>query len=54
MKILIEDTQNGYIIKIADGIKRNGVYIWRSIDVLKMLEFVGEVVLDRKVEVTER
>jgi hypothetical protein len=54
MKVEIADVQNGYIIFVKDGIKRNGTYIFRNVDVLKMLEFIGEVVLDRKVGVEER
>ena len=53
MKIEVTDVQNGYVIYVKDGIKRNGTYVFRNVDVLKMLEFIGEVVLDRKVEVKE-
>ena len=54
MKVEMIDTQNGYVIKVEGGIKRNGIYVFRQIDTLKMLEFIGEVVLDKRVEVKEK
>jgi len=54
MKIKIETTANGYVITTAETIKKNGVYVFRSIDVVNALEFIGEVLLDRKIEVKEK
>lgn len=54
MKLKIESTTNGYIVQIVDTIKNNGTYVYRGVDILQMLEFIGEAVLTKKVTVTER
>ena len=54
MKIEITAVENGYAVRTSDTIKNNGVYVFRSIDVFKMLEFIGQVVLDKRVEVKEK
>ncbi len=55
MKIEIRSTANGYVVKTdesyIDGFKE---YVYRSIDVLSMLEFIGYVINDRKVIVKEK
>lgn len=54
MKITIEEVDNGYVIRADGTVKKNGFYIWRSVDILPMLEFIGEVILDKKVKVERR
>jgi len=54
MKLEIMDGQNGYIVKVIGGVKREGFYIFRLIDVIKMIEFIGEVLIDKRIEVTEK
>lgn len=54
MKIEISEAANGYVIHASDTIKKNGLYVFRSVDILSMIEFIGEVVLDKKIKVTEK
>lgn len=54
MKISTETTNNGYLIIIEGSLKNNGRYIYRSIDILEMLEFIGGILNDKKVLVKER
>lgn len=54
MKLKITEVENGFVIETVDTLKHNGVYIFKNTDELKMLEFVGEVILDRKLVVTEK
>lgn len=54
MRLKVESTMNGYIVMFADTIKKNGTYVFESIDILRMLEEIGEVVLGKKVRVEER
>ena len=55
MKIEIRSTANGFIVKTdesyVDGFKE---YVYRSIDVFPMLEFVGFLIIDRKIVVKEK
>lgn len=54
MKIVIETVTNGIIVEIEDGHIKPKEYVFRSIDILPMLEFVGEKINDKKVKVEER
>lgn len=54
MEIIVTTAANGFIVRADKTIKKNGTYIFRSIDILKLIEFIGEVILDKKVEVKER
>jgi hypothetical protein len=54
MKIEISEAANGYVVRASDTIKKNGSYIFRSVDILTMIEFIGEIVLDKKISVTEK
>ncbi len=55
MKIEIRSTANGYVVKTdesyIDGFRE---YVYRSVDIFPMLEFVGSLLNDRKVIVKER
>ncbi len=55
MKVEIKSVKNGYVVTTADitGLG-NSEYIFRSVDILPMLEFVGTLINDRKVKVVER
>lgn len=54
MQIEIETTNNGYIAEIKDSLRNNGRYVYRSIDVLSMIEFLGTVLNDKRITVQER
>lgn len=50
MKIIeIKETHNGYIVLLD-----RSPYVFKSTEILVMLEFVGKFVNERKVEVKER
>lgn len=50
----IAPTNNGYVVNIEGSIKSNGLYVFRSVDIIEMLEFIGLQILDKKIKVTER
>jgi hypothetical protein len=54
MKITITAAQNGYIVQTADTIKNNGIYVYNNLEIIKMLEFIGRVIIDKPVEVKEK
>lgn len=54
LKINIAEKSNGYEVNIKNSIRYNGEYVYRAIDILPMLEVLGEAVLDKKVEVRLR
>ena len=54
MKISIVAAQNGYVVQTSDTIKNNGTYVFSSLDIIKMLEFIGRIVIDKPVEVKEK
>ena len=51
MKIETKSTQNGYIVMVEGTIKHNGEFVFKNTEELQMLEFIGEVMLDRKMSV---
>lgn len=54
MKIEIETVHNGYINKVEGSIKQNGVFIAKNTEELQMLEFIGEILLGKKIRVEYR
>ncbi len=54
MKISIETTNNGYLVTIDQSLNKDGRHVFRSVDIMPMLEFVGTIINDKKVEVKER
>ncbi len=52
--IKIEETKNGFTVDVTGYIKVGGRYVFRATDILPMLEFIGEHINGRKVEVTEK
>ncbi len=53
-KIEIKETNNGQIVQVSGYIKSQGQYVFKSTELLTMLEFIGELVVGRKVEVREK
>lgn len=53
IEIKINERANGYSVEISGGIKYNGVYVFRSVDILTMLTFIGNLILGRKVRIEE-
>lgn len=49
----IQEVQNGFKIAIDENIDHTE-YVYRSVDVLQMLEFVGREVYGKRVKVEER
>ncbi len=52
--IKIKETKNGQLIEIGGFIKAEGQYVFKATELLQMLEFVGELLVGRKVEVREK
>ena len=52
MEIEIKTKQNGYVVTINGAIRRKGEFVFKNTEELYMLEFIGEVMLDRKMSVT--
>jgi hypothetical protein len=53
-KIEIKETKNGQLVQVSGFIKAEGQYVFKATELLQMLEFVGELVVGRKVEVREK
>ncbi len=53
-KIEIKEAMNGWKLEVAGFNKVNGPYVFKSTDILLMLEFVGENINGRKVDVIEK
>ncbi len=50
----IVETKNGYTVDASGYIKVGGRYVFKATELLQMLEFIGELVVGRKVEVREK
>ena len=54
MEIKIESVQNGFIVYVEGSLRKKGRFIYKNTEELKMLEEIGEIILDKKVKVTPR
>lgn len=54
MKINLRTNQNGYVVEIEGSIKHNGEFVYRNTDEILMLEFIAELLLDKKMRVEYR
>ncbi len=54
MKIELHSNNSGYVIVIENSIKHNGEYSFINTQEFKLIEFLGELILDRKVKVEYR
>ncbi len=54
MKVEFHSNNNSWVITIDDTIRYNGEYSYKNNEEFKFLEFIGEVVLDKKVKVEYR
>ncbi len=52
--IKIKETKNGELVDVSGFIKAEGQYVFKATELLTMLEFVGELLVGRKVEVREK
>ncbi len=52
-EITIKEVFNGYRITVTD-IDSKKEYVYRSVDVLQMVEFIGRLFYGRKVRVEEK
>lgn len=52
--ISIKETKNGQLLQVSGFIKAEGQYVFKATEVMAMLEFIGELVVGRKVEVKEK
>lgn len=50
----IKQVHNGYIVTIEGAIKGSGIRVFKNTEEHIMLEFIGEIVLDKKVSVKDR
>ena len=53
MKITVKTVNNGFTVGIKDTTK-SGNYVFRGVDDIGMLEFIGRYLLDSKVEVKRK
>lgn len=53
-KILVEEKKNGWTVRVRGFIKINGDYVFKSTEILELIEFVGEAVLEKKIKVEKR
>lgn len=54
MNINIRTNNNGYVVEVEGSIKYNGEFVYRNTDEILMLEFVANVLLDKKMRVEYR
>ncbi len=47
-------TDHGYLVTVKDSIRFNGEHVFKATEIIGMIEFVGKVILDRKIKVEER
>lgn len=52
--IYIEFKDNGYLVTSKEFLKGNGQNVYRFTEELKLLEALGMLILEKKVEVKER
>lgn len=53
-RILIEEQQNGWLVRMEGFSKVQGGYVYNGTEILRMIEIIGENVNGRKVYVEER
>jgi hypothetical protein len=53
MEITVKTVNNGFTVDIKDTTK-SGNYVFRGVDDVVMLEFIGKYLLDAKVEVKRK
>jgi len=54
MKLSVKDTNNGFIVEVEDSLRKAGLYIFKNTEIIAMLEFIGNIINDKKVKVEER
>lgn len=54
IKLEMEETLNGFVLDISGSVKNNGKYVFRYLDIIKLIEFFGRLLLDKPVEVREK
>lgn len=50
-KIILKETNNGYIISVEGFLKNNGEYVYDNANLNVMLSTIGEQILDHKVKI---
>lgn len=53
-RILIEETKNGYIVRVQGFMKVDGPYVYKATEYIEMLEFIGEQIYGGKMKVERR
>lgn len=53
-RVIIESTNNGWLVSVNGFMKDNGPYVFKSTEVLIMMEFIGEHCAEAKVRVERR
>ncbi len=52
--IIIKEANNGQLVKVDGFIKAKGEYVYKATELLQLVEFIGELLIGRKVEVREK
>lgn len=52
--IVVKATNNGWLVIVNGFMKDNGPYVFKSTEVLAMMEFIGEHCAEAKVRVERR
>ncbi len=50
--ITLAEKKNGYSVEIQGFIRKNGEYVYKATELVKLMEDVGELLLDSKIAVT--
>lgn len=53
MKIKIEQVKNGYIVTVVGSKRDDSVTIHKAMEEFQMLEYIGKVILEKRVDVRE-
>lgn len=53
MKIVIQSVKNGFVVVTEGSMKDNGTTVHKATEELQMLEQIGKVILDKRVDVKE-
>ena len=53
-KIEIVEQKNGYLVTVHGCIRVDGPYVYKATELLQMLAFIGDLIIDAKVTVERR
>jgi hypothetical protein len=50
----VKTINNGFIVEVQDAVKHGGIYVFKTTEELKLLEFLGQLLLEKRIAVTEK